>query len=155
MYLDRGQYTWGGGTQLFSGRNVQPRFPNIGACERINCHKSEWIFIKNRGFRTDILQNFQAFWQKLQSNLSFLSWKSSYFLKNVCFGGEIFLSNGDLVNELVPQLGVLWTAGEAWKGGSWGPHIPVPPFQVSAPPGEYTGTLTLLPPVQIVNLASW
>ena len=30
----------GGSTQLFSGRYVQPRFPNLGACERINCQES-------------------------------------------------------------------------------------------------------------------
>ena len=42
----------GGGrdTQLFSGRYVRPRYPNLGACEQINCHGSggccEGTFIK-------------------------------------------------------------------------------------------------------------
>ena len=84
----------------------------VGACKR--------IFIENRGFRTYILQNFQAFWWKLWSNLSFWSWKLSYFLKKcLLLEGKchIFLSNEGLVNGLVPQLGVMWTGDEARKGG--------------------------------------
>ena len=40
-----------------------------------------------------------------------------------------FLSNGSLVNGLVPQLGVLWTAGEVWKGGLEGRTSPYPFFR--------------------------
>ena len=97
---------------------------NVGACER--------IFIENRGFRTNILQNFQAFWR----NLNFWSWKLSYFLnENVCFyrGNVTFSFQWGACERTCASTGGLVNGRRGVKRGSRGPHIPVPPFQVSAP----------------------
>ena len=135
-----------GTLNFFSGRYVQPGFPNLGACERINCHESGCLwadFHQKQGLENWYLQNFQAFWQKLQSNLNFWSWKLSFSKKWLLLEGKcpVFLSNEDLVNGLVIQLGVLWTAGEVWKGGLEGCN-PCTPFSGECPPpprGHITG----------------
>ena len=54
----------------------------MGACEQIS--------IENRGFRTDILQNFSNFFDKIAVKFELLELKIVIFSeKNVCFGGEM------------------------------------------------------------------
>ena len=74
----------------------------MGACE-------QQIFIENRGFRTDILQNFPSFLTKTAVKFELMELKIVIFSKTCLLwrGNVTFLSNEGLVNRLVPQLGVL------------------------------------------------
>ena len=82
-----------GGRELnfFSGRYALPRFPNLGACEWINCYVSGGLSrfsLKNSDFRTDILQNFQAFLMKNAVKFEFLKLKIVIFSKQVLLWRE-------------------------------------------------------------------
>ena len=120
--------------------------PGRGVCIQLFCSLDFWTWslwadklqwkwglvsrfsLKTGALELIFCQIFKLF-TKIAVKFELLELKIVIFSKNFLLSKgkcHIFLSNEGLVNGLVPQLGVLCTAGEAWKGGSWGPHIPVP-----------------------------
>ena len=132
----------GGGHSTFFGRGVRPGFPKWGACE--------WIIASERGglwtenfqilgvcerkifkFGACELKNSKfgglrvKIWAKIEVNFKFFSQKgglwTDYWLK------------WDPCERRETEMGALWTAGEAWKGGIQGRTSPYP-FSRSVPP---------------------
>ena len=117
-------------------RYMLPGFPNLGACERpINCHESGglWVdFIENRGFRTDIWKKNSSFLMKIAVRFELLDLKIVISSKkNICFEGEMshFSFKWGSCEWTCASTGGLVNGRRGVKRGSWGPHIPVPPFR--------------------------
>ena len=120
----------GGALNFFSGRGVRPGFPKYGACEL--------TFASEKG----------GLWAENFKIWGLVSWKlpnlGACELKISKFGGlwaKIWVKIEAVEAKIskFSQKGVLWTDSFAWIGtlasgrrgvkrGSWGPHIPIPPF---------------------------
>ena len=118
---------------------MRPGFPNYGACERLDCHESGvlWAdFQQNQGLENEYFVKFSSFLMKIAAKFWLLELKITTFSENVWF----WKKNVTFFFEMV----VLWTelhlnwglanGRRCVKRGSWGPHIPVPPFSVECPP---------------------
>ena len=130
--------------KLFSGRCVRPGLLNFGACEWINCHESggSWAGIhQKQGYENWYFIKFQSFLTKIGAKLALLVLKiATIFWKLLILEAKfyIYFSNEGFVNGLKPQLGVLWTAGEAWKGCFEGRTSPYPLFRWGTPPAFFS-----------------
>ena len=113
----------GGGPQFILVGMLRSRFPNLEACDWIYCHESGVLQIVfknglNKWCFHHVLQIFWTFWQKSWIGQIWASGaKNCHIFFKIDFGGKMlhFSFKEGLVNELVPQLGVLWMAVEAWK----------------------------------------
>ena len=127
----------GGALNFFSGRGVQPGFPKCGACELTFASEKGGLWA----------ENFQIW--------GLVSWKFPNFgvceLKISKFGGlwakiwmkieaaeakiSKFSQKGSCELTLLLEMGPLWAAGEAWKGGLQGRTSPYP-LSRSVPPRD-------------------
>ena len=129
-----------GGTQLFSGRYVRPRFQNLGACERINCNESGGLwadFHWKRGLSNWYCAKFSSVLMKIAVKLELQELKIVYFLPNFCFwrGNVSFLFQ---MRGLWMDLCLNWGSCERkerrGKGGFEGRTSPYPYFRWVSPP---------------------
>ena len=131
-----------GALNFCSGRYVRPEFPNLGPCDRLDCRESRvlWAdFQQKQGLENEYFAKFSSFLTKIAAKFWLLELKITIFSENVWFWTKnvgFFFEMRVLLTELRLNWGACeWQ--EIHEKGSWGPHIPVPPFQVSAPPGDF------------------
>ena len=123
-----------GGHSNFSGRGVRPGFPKCGACELTYASEKGGLW----------MENFQI-WGLVSwkfPNLGACELKFEWKLRLYRPKFPNFLKRGSCELTLLLEMGPLQAAGEAVKRESSGPHIPIPPSQVSAPPRYIPGNST-------------
>ena len=95
-----------GGNPLFSGRYVWLGFPNLGACERINCRESGGLWADFHQKQWLDIYQISSFWWKSGRNWSFVVKNYHIFWNLLILEARfyIYLSNEGLVNGLKLQL---------------------------------------------------
>ena len=142
-----GQLAWGpapggGGTQLFSGRGVQPGFPKCGACELTFASEKGGLWAENFQIWGLVSWKFP--------NLGACELRFGWKLRLLRLQFPNFLKRGSCELTLLLEMGPLRAAGEAWKGGLQG-RTSLYPLSRSVPPGGPAFFRSMLLPLVITN----
>ena len=119
----------GGALNSFSGRGVRPRFPKCGACELTFASEKGGLWAEK--FWIWGLLNWKF------PNLGACELKFRWKLRLLRLKFLNFLKRGSCELTLLLEMGPLWAAGEAWKGGLQGRTSPYPLSRSVPPPPDH------------------
>ena len=116
----------GGHSTFFWGRCVRPRFPKCGACELTFASEKGGLWAENFQIWGLVSWKFP--------NLEACELKFGWKLRLLRLKFPNFLKRGSCELTLLLEMGPLWAAGEAWKGGLQGRTSPYPLSRSVTPP---------------------